>query len=90
MQVLVAALVLAASSGGVLRALVAGHAGLSTAGTVFCGVFVQALPFLGLGVVVSGLIAAFVEELRRSRSADQRGRESGLCDRGDPGHRGLP
>ncbi len=67
MQVLVAALVLAALSGDVLRALVAGHADLSTAGTVFCGVFVQALPFLGLGVVVSGLIAAFVSPERLAR-----------------------
>lgn len=40
---------------------------LSTAATVFCGVFVQALPFLVLGVVVSGLIAAFVDSGRLSR-----------------------
>lgn len=39
-----------------LRAFVTGHADLSTAGTVFCRVFVQALPSLGLAVVVSGLI----------------------------------
>jgi uncharacterized protein len=40
---------------------------LATAGTVFCGVFVQALPFLGLGVLVSGLIAVFVPPERLVR-----------------------
>jgi uncharacterized protein len=64
--------VLAALSTGALRALVAGHADLTTAGTVFCGVFVQALPFLGLGVVVSGLIAAFVSPQRLARWLPQR------------------
>jgi uncharacterized membrane protein YraQ (UPF0718 family) len=67
MQVLVAGVVVAAVSAGTLRAFVAGHADLSTAGTVFCGVFVQALPFLGLGVVVSGLIAVFVSPERLAR-----------------------
>ena len=67
MHVLVAGAVVAALSAGALRALVAGHADLSTAGTVFCGVFVQALPFLGLGVVVSGLIAVFVSPERLAR-----------------------
>jgi uncharacterized membrane protein YraQ (UPF0718 family) len=43
------------------------HAALATAGTVFCGVFVQALPFLGLGVLVSGLIAVFVPPERLVR-----------------------
>jgi len=43
-----------------LRNEVARNAALSTAGTVFSGVFVQAVPFLVLGVVVSGLIAVFV------------------------------
>jgi uncharacterized membrane protein YraQ (UPF0718 family) len=33
---------------------------LETASTVFCAVFVQAVPFLALGVIVSGLVAAFV------------------------------
>ena len=37
------------------------------AATVFCGVFVQALPFLVLGVVISGLIAAFVSADRLAR-----------------------
>ncbi|MGZ4514281.1 MAG: permease, partial [Mycobacterium sp.] len=35
--------------------------------TVFCGVFVQALPFLVLGVVVSGFIAVFVSPERLAR-----------------------
>src|SRR6202040_4401536 len=67
MQVLAAGVVVAAAFAGALRAFVAGHADLSTAGTVFCGVFVQALPFLGLGVVVSGLIAVFVSPERLAR-----------------------
>ncbi len=50
-----------------MSAFVAGDPQLSTAATVFCGVFVQALPFLVLGVVVSGLIAAFVSAERLSR-----------------------
>ena len=33
---------------------------LKTASTIFAAVFVQAMPFLALGVVISGLIAAFV------------------------------
>ncbi|MFC7676368.1 permease [Mycolicibacterium sp. GCM10028919] len=47
-----------------LSGVVAGHSALSTAATVFSGVFVQALPFLVLGVVVSGLIATFVSAER--------------------------
>ena len=50
-----------------MSAFVAGNADLSVAATVFCGVFVQALPFLVLGVVVSGLIAAFVSADRLAR-----------------------
>src|ERR1700738_5177646 len=72
MQVLVVGVVVAAAFAGALRAFVAGHADLSTAGTVFCGVFVQALPFLGLGVVVSGLIAVFVSPERLARWLPQR------------------
>ncbi|MBV8928927.1 MAG: permease, partial [Mycobacteriaceae bacterium] len=60
LHVLVAGLITFALVGGTLRTFVTGHADLATAGTVFCGVFIQALPFLTLGVVVSGLIAAFV------------------------------
>ena len=40
---------------------------MGVAATVFCGVFVQALPFLVLGVVVSGLVAAFVSADRLAR-----------------------
>ena len=50
-----------------LRKAVSGSAAFSTAGTVFCGVFVQAIPFLALGVVVSGLIAVFVSPERLAR-----------------------
>jgi uncharacterized protein len=67
MEVLVLGLVAFAISGTWLRAAVAGSDGLATAGTVFCGVFVQALPFLGLGVLVSGLIAVFVPPERLVR-----------------------
>lgn len=67
MEVLVFCLVAFAVSGAWLRAGVAGNAILATAGTVFCAVFVQALPFLGLGVVVSGLIAVFVPPERLVR-----------------------
>src|SRR5882757_5150020 len=67
MEVLVFGLVGFAIAGTWLRAIVANTAALSTAGTVFCGVFVQALPFLGLGVVVSGLIAVFVPPERLVR-----------------------
>jgi uncharacterized protein len=67
LQVLVVGLVACASAGGMLRAFVADHETLSVAGTVFCGVFIQALPFLGLGVVVSGLLAVFVSPQRLAR-----------------------
>lgn len=67
MQVLLVGLVLAAVLSSRLRGIVAGNAELSTAATVFCGVFVQALPFLGLGVLVSGLLAVFVSPDRLTR-----------------------
>lgn len=67
LPILVAAMVTASVLAAKLRSLVAGNAELSTAGTVFCGVFVQALPFLGLGVVVSGVIAVFVSPERLAR-----------------------
>jgi uncharacterized membrane protein YraQ (UPF0718 family) len=54
-------------SAGTLRAFVVGRPDLATAATVFCGVFVQALPFLALGVVISGLIAAYVSPDRLAR-----------------------
>jgi uncharacterized protein len=67
MEALVFCLVAFAISGVWLPAGVTGNAALATAGTVFCGVFVQALPFLGLGVLVSGLIAVFVPPERLVR-----------------------
>jgi uncharacterized membrane protein YraQ (UPF0718 family) len=67
LEVLLISLIALAISAGAMSAFVAGDADLSTAATVFCGVFVQALPFLVLGVVVSGLIAAFVSAERLSR-----------------------
>jgi uncharacterized membrane protein YraQ (UPF0718 family) len=53
--------------GGVLSAAVADRPKLAEGATVFCGVFVQALPFLVLGVVISGLVAAFVTPERLER-----------------------
>ncbi len=67
MELFVGILLAFAISATMLRAAVSGSAALSTAGTVFCGVFVQAVPFLVLGVVVSGLIAAFVSPDRLAR-----------------------
>ncbi|MGO9511575.1 MAG: permease [Mycobacterium sp.] len=67
MEVLLGILLAGAFSATMLRNAVAGSAALSTAGTVFCGVFVQAVPFLALGVVVSGLIAVFVSPERLAR-----------------------
>lgn len=59
-ELLVGTLIALALSGRALHDFVTGSPKLATAGTVFCGVFVQALPFLTLGVVLSGLIAVFV------------------------------
>ena len=67
MQLLVGFLLACAFAATTLRNGVASNAALSTAGTVFCGVFVQAVPFLVLGVVVSGLIAVFVSPERLAR-----------------------
>ncbi|MBW0013956.1 permease [Mycobacterium sp.] len=67
MEVLVGILLACAFSATMLRKAVFDSAALSTAGTVFCGVFVQAVPFLALGVVVSGLIAVFVPPERLAR-----------------------
>src|SRR6201999_846438 len=66
-EVLVVAMVACAVSGGWLRARVAGSERLATAGTVFCGVFLQAVPFLVLGVLLSGLVATFVSRDRLAR-----------------------
>ena len=62
-----AVLVVCALVGTWMRDGVAGNLRLATAGTVFCGVFLQAVPFLVLGVVISGLIAAFVSPGRLAR-----------------------
>jgi len=59
-HLLLAALIASTFAGRWLRSGVADNAILAAAGTVFCGVFVQAVPFLALGVVISGLIATFV------------------------------
>jgi uncharacterized protein len=67
LEVLLLGLIALATSAGVVSGFVAGNPVLRTAATVFCGVFVQALPFLVLGVVVSGLIAAFVSAERLQR-----------------------
>jgi len=67
MELLVLILLACAASAGILRKWVAGSGALATAGTVFCGVFVQAVPFLVLGVLVSGLIAVFVSPERLAR-----------------------
>lgn len=50
-----------------LRGDLFGNMHVATAATVFCAIFVQALPFLVLGVVVSGLIAAYVSPERLAR-----------------------
>ena len=67
MPVLVAVIVALALVGKPLRAWVYDSADLSTAGTVFAGVFVQALPFLALGVLLSAAIAVFLTPARLSR-----------------------
>lgn len=67
MELLVGILLACAFKTATLQNAVALNAVLSTAGTVFCGVFVQAVPFLVLGVVVSGLIAVFVSPERLAR-----------------------
>ncbi len=66
-EVLVAGLVVCALVGTWMRDGVAGNERLATAGTVFSGVFLQAVPFLVLGVVISGLIAAYVSTERLAR-----------------------
>lgn len=66
-EVLVAGLVVCALVGTWMRDGVAGNPQLATAGTVFAGVFLQAVPFLVLGVMISGLIAAFVSPERLAR-----------------------
>ncbi|MET0456485.1 MAG: permease [Mycobacterium sp.] len=67
MELLIATLVVFALTGELIRGLVVGSPDLSTAATIFCGVFVQAVPFLVLGVLVSGLVAVFVTPERLAR-----------------------
>jgi uncharacterized membrane protein YraQ (UPF0718 family) len=67
MPVLVAAMVAFALLGSTMRAAVDDSDALSTAGTIFAGVFVQALPFLAVGVLLSALIAVFVTPDRLAR-----------------------
>jgi uncharacterized protein len=67
MPILVVGLAAFAVCRGALHTFVTGHGNLATAGTVFCGVFVQAVPFLVLGVVVSGAIAALAPAERLAR-----------------------
>lgn len=70
---LIAALVLAfALLGGTLRSVVYDSVELSTAGTVFAGIFVQALPFLAIGVMLSAAIATFVTPEQLARWLPQR------------------
>jgi hypothetical protein len=58
--VITAVIVAFALFGSTLRGVVYDSTALSTAGTVFAGIFVQALPFLALGVTLSALLATFV------------------------------
>lgn len=67
MQIFVLCMVAFAVFGSVVRSFVVGTPDLATAATVFCGIFVQAIPFLALGVVISGLVAAFVSAERLAR-----------------------
>jgi uncharacterized membrane protein YraQ (UPF0718 family) len=64
------------------------HPALSEAATVFSGIFVQAIPFVALGVLVSALIAAFLpgDGLRRLLPAGRRARvlAAGLAGVGLP------
>lgn len=67
MPVLVVVIVGLTLIGTTAREFVAGHAEIATAATVFCGIFVQALPFLALGVLVSGAVATFATPERLAR-----------------------
>jgi uncharacterized protein len=67
MQIFVLGMVALAIFGSALRSFVVGSVDLATAATVFSGIFVQAIPFLALGVLISGLVAAFVTPDRLAR-----------------------
>ena len=71
-ELLVAGLLVCALVGSWVHAAVAGNIRMATAGTVFCGVFLQAVPFLVLGVIISGLVAAFVSPQRLARLLPRR------------------
>jgi uncharacterized protein len=73
MELVLVLLIAFAVAGGIVSTFIAGRPKLGVAATVFCGVFVQALPFLVLGVVVSGLVAAFVTPDRLARWLPRRG-----------------
>jgi uncharacterized protein len=60
LELLLVSLIALAVFASAMSAFVAARPDLGVAATVFCGIFVQALPFLVLGVLLSGLIAAFV------------------------------
>ncbi len=72
MPILVLVILGLALVGTTARDAVAGHPAVATAATVFCGIFVQALPFLALGVLVSGVIAATVTPHRLARLLPRR------------------
>lgn len=67
MPILVVTIIGFAMIGTTARDFVAGNAEIATAATVFCGIFVQALPFLALGVLISGAVATFVTPVRLAR-----------------------
>lgn len=67
MPILVATIVGLALVGTTARDFISGDPRLATAATVFCGIFVQALPFLALGVLVSGAVATFATPERLAR-----------------------
>lgn len=67
MQILVIGIIGLALIGTTARDFVSGTPDVATAATVFCGIFVQALPFLALGVLISGAVATFVTPDRLAR-----------------------
>jgi len=67
MQILVVTVIGLTLIGTTAREFVAGDPEIATAATVFCGIFVQALPFLALGVLISGAVATFVTPDRLAR-----------------------
>jgi uncharacterized membrane protein YraQ (UPF0718 family) len=67
MELLLVVLTAFAVAGGVVSAFIAQRPNLAVAATVFCGIFVQAVPFLVLGVVISGAVATFVTPDRLER-----------------------